>query len=208
MNNINDFLISDLSVSFLKFLASDYNSQFEKKDYHIELKPAKLPDKFLKLYSIYAPDSLCNIYIEGKKMSDTLYRYTGITSNVRNINSQKYVLLFKCVPAVYSDEEIKEFGDYGCKHIKRNYLKETWVVIDTETGKETDLEFDRFKSPYIYKNIVTCDNDLYFIPTGKLIISKGYGSVIQTEEHMIVSTKCDKKAVILNKLTGEISEIN
>lgn len=190
------------SLNFASWLASFDNSS-SKKDYRIELRDAELSDNFKKKYHV-DHSGYGYLYINGNKVSDTLYRYGGLSS-VKHLNKHKYEAIVKYVPAKYTAEEKKKFKEWKCS-VGDYYLKETWVIIDTDSGEEM-MEFGQFDMPYIHNNIAVHKRTYYYIPTREVILDNVYSSTIETETYIVISQDYQKSAVMVNKITGEKKEI-
>ena len=90
----------------------------------IELLPATLDNVYIKKWNIRSKD-FYNIYVNGMKLSDTLYRIGGFAVNI----SERYFMLLKHVESFYDDTITKKFKD-------KPHLESQWCIIDSATGNE------------------------------------------------------------------------
>lgn len=129
-----------------------------------------------------------------------------------------------------NDDKKKSYVCEKCiENKKKKYVSEIEHVLDIQTGefvynigKRSGVGF-----PYIYDNIIRFDNKYVHIPTGKTVIDTSYMkhdvntieihdySTINVDKYIIFSaTKFNgsfhnryEVAVKLNKITGEVTEI-
>jgi predicted RNase H-like nuclease (RuvC/YqgF family) len=129
-----------------------------------------------------------------------------------------------------NDDKRKSYVCEKCiENKKKKYISEIEHVLDIQTGefvynigKRSGVGF-----PYIYDNIIRFDNKYVHIPTGKTVIDTSYMKhdvnateihdyhIINVDKYIIFSaTKFNgsfhnryEVAVKLNKITGEVTEI-
>lgn len=197
----NNAAMASLAMKMVR----DFEKSFPKPTYAKELKVIDFSDDFKKEHGIRGDEKYSHLYIDGEKVSDTIYRYSGLSS-IKELNRNAYVPMLKYVSTKYTAEEIKDLKKWDCK-ITPKHLKSSWVIIDTETGKEM-IEFGEFDLPYIYGNIALCKNNYYHIPTGKVVLEKPYSNTIHTKTSIIAQESYNGRAAVINTETGEITYID
>lgn len=167
----------------------------------LNLRQAEFSDAYIKELNINRSNKYCHLYLDGKKINDTLYRLGGMFSTK---NSSSYFLILKYEEAIYPDNITK---------IKANkrHLAGKWVIIDTD-GNEVKVFEDSINSPYIVGEILySFQSELFNIKTGKSY-GKSY-KTLSSNDHIIFEPGYESKypnacMVMINKQTGEITIID
>lgn len=167
----------------------------EKNTGPLKLIPVDIDDSYRQQWNCHPEEEFYHLYLEDKKLRNTLYRQSILTSN---INKSKYFLISKNVEDHYSDQITTDPDE-------KPHLKSIWVIMN-EKGEEL-IEFDSFKSPYIIEDsvIYTIDNGYYNIETGELICSS-HNTMI-TEHYLFLENPFDNDeskcgVIIVDKKTG------
>lgn len=164
----------------------------------LELRQTILDDDYCKKWKVKKYDYF-NLYYDGVKVSDNLYRVGGFgfSPSVMKNDSIKYFMLLKYVEAYYDDYITKVIKD-------KPHLDGQSCIID-EYGNEKVI-FDKFKHPYLKGGVIyVIDNKYYNIESGEFYCNS-YTSM-DTNEYLFLDNKYDndksKRGVMkINKNDG------
>lgn len=121
----------------------------------IELRPVFLSEEYRVKWNCGHMNDFVNIYLDGIKVSDTLYRVGGIGG--RFVDG--YIMLLKHTEAFYEDSITKDPK-------RKPHLKDQWCILN-DSGIEK-VVFRQFASPYLKGGVVyVLDNKYYNIETGE-----------------------------------------
>ena len=172
---------------------------------NIQLAPVELTDDFKKQYGVSNADYIC-LSKDSEPIRDVLYRKGGMFFGNENDN---YFILFKCVPTKYTKEQLTMFQKNNIKLNRKEYLKDTKVIIDS-FGNEL-AEFDNnLNYPTLIKKSVLYkyNNNIFSLLDNSLICECGYSNnSIETDLKYITKTK-DNKCYMIDKQTAEITIIH
>jgi len=198
INMLKDMLISDpeypFNWNFLIDLFEDPNKKTEKViTTNIELRPVELSPEYREKWNVHSTD-YCNIYKDGVKISDTLYRKGGMS---RLGEGDEYSMILKCPEAYYEDNITKDKK-------KKRHLENQSVIVD-KNGIEK-VNFDNYDSPYLQGGLIYSLNSKYYnIETGELYCDAH--TSMKTEEFIFLDNKYDKDkskrgVMKINKFNG------
>lgn len=160
----------------------------------LELVRVELKPKYRLKWNVGpALNDFCNLYLNGKKVSNTLYRVHGFGSDL----TANYFMLLKQVEDRYADNitTIKK---------RKPHLGNHAVIIDSN-GNEKQV-FNQFDSPYLQGGVIYClNNDYYNIETLELYCNS-YSSM-SSKEFLFLDNRYDsdksKRGVLkINKVDG------
>lgn len=144
----------------------------------LKLKPVKLDGDYRKKWNIHLTD-FCNLYKNGKKVSDALYRIGGFGGDIK----ENYFMLLKNIEAHYPDNITKE------KH-RKPHLENRWCILNKK-GVEK-VNFKPFESPYLHGGqVYSLDGKYYDIESGKLYCHSCSSSII-SKRYIFLENKYDK----------------
>jgi hypothetical protein len=164
----------------------------------LELRPATLDDEYRKKWNERKYDFV-NLYKNGKKISDTLYRVGGFGVKLED----DYFMLLRHVEVKYDDSITKDED-------KKNHLESQWCILD-KNGLEK-VNFKQFASPYIHGGqIYSLDSKYYNIESGELYCNS-YSSM-GTDKYLFLDNKYDddksKRGVMkIDKVSGNYEIFN
>ena len=143
----------------------------------LELRQITLDDKYCKKWNIRQFDFL-NLYKNGKRVNDTLYRVGGFGVDFKN----NYIMILKQVETYY-DDKITEVRD------RKPHLESQWCIID-KNGIEK-ICFKPFEAPYLQGGrVYSLDNNYYDVETNKLYCNSY--SAMSSEQFIFLNNKYDK----------------
>lgn len=142
----------------------------------IELRPVKLDLNYAKKWNERRED-FYNLYINGEKKSESLYRIGGFGANL----DDEYFLILKYSEAFYGD-------DITTNKKNKKHLESHWCILDKK-GHEKAL-FDSFKSPCLHGCIYSLGNKYYNIETGE-IYCDSYKTV-SSEKYLFLENRYDE----------------
>lgn len=164
----------------------------------LELRPVELDAVYSKRWNESSKDFL-NLYKDGVKVSDTLYR-TGWCG--KNDLKKEYFLLLKYDEAMYSDDIAKKLSD-------KRHLQARWCILNQE-GVEK-LIAKPFDSVYLIGGVVCIvEHNYYNIETGELYCSGNTSSAsMETSDFVFVHNRWDKDeskcgVLKINKFNGSV----
>lgn len=167
----------------------------------ITLVPVTVCPKYLKKWNAEHTNDFVHLYVNGKKVSDTLYRIGGFGAKFDN----QYFMLLKQVEDKYNDLITKDKK-------RKKHLADRWCIIDNN-GKEIKV-FRKFASPYIFGVVYSLNNHYFNIETGEQYDGGlGVYSTLSTEKYLFLDNNYDKdvskRGVIkIDKRTGEYEVFN
>lgn len=167
----------------------------------VELIPADVSLDYLKKWQAEHHPNFKHLYIDGKKVSDTLYRVGGFGTDLE----EPYFMILKYKEDHYDKEILKMSKNKNSKHLAGH-----WVILDN--NGEEKVEFDQFASPYLHGILYTINSNWYNTETGELYAKSVY-DVIHTDNFTFLGNRYDddksRRGVIqVNKVDGSFVIIN
>jgi len=160
----------------------------------IELRPIKLDKDYAEKWNEINKD-FCNLYVDGKKMTDTLYRIGGMGAKLKD----PYFQVLKYTEEYYDDNITTDPK-------RKPHLSGCWCIIDNNgVEKVTVRHFDHL---YLQGGqIFSVNNKYYNIETGELYGDSCY-KTMSTKNFIFIDNSYDsdqsKQGVIqVTKATGE-----
>ena len=169
----------------------------------IELKPIELSLDYLTKWNEQSK-VFAQIYVDGKKVNDNIYRVGGIGG----LNKVGYSRLLKYTEAFYEKRIMDMCGENKPKN--NRHLQGNWCIIN-EKGEEKIVFENSLDSPYLDGGVIYSKKNSYFnIETGKLYCDAD--SSMSTENYLFLENKYDKdkskRGVLkIDKKTGEFELI-
>ena len=143
----------------------------------IELRPVELDEKYAKKWNESSTD-FCNLYKNGKKVSDVLYRVGGLGTSLK----KPYFMLLKYVEAYYEDLIARAKKD-------KRHLESQACIIDNNGIEKVNFKY--LDSPYLTGGLVYSLNSKYYnIETGDLYCTS-YNSM-KTDMYIFLNNEYDK----------------
>lgn len=149
----------------------------------ITLVRTKPSDEYLKKWNATNTTDFVHLYINGVKVSDTLYRVSGFGAKL----GQPYFTLLKQVESYYGDDIIKMVDKNNIQ--RKRHLANCSCIID-DNGVEKRV-FSQFDYVYIYGVLYSLDKGIYNIETNELYCER-YSNFTKTDNFMFVSNLYDK----------------
>ena len=199
----------------------------EKKKFvenaHITFKEIDNIDEWKKKYNVSErEDGFVNLYCDGKKVSDKIYyvpRYDEYKF-IKELNSKKFERIGIVEVCTYKTKEDVESHNRFCKHqvkIGDEYISTALhsEIISIEDGHTLDIEIGVRSGYIVYDGLYYLDDkhDLYFLPTEKVVLNKGYSDALESENYVFFEkegtrySKGNRTVLKLEKKTGLIEEI-
>lgn len=229
--NMNIELFNNQLQHLMDPSESDMITYIKNSHFSVCSIDTELNEKMTSLSDKYNFNGFMHIVIDGNKINNNIYycqsnNLSELYYNIKSYNKEKHFEFFTRVEiSHYTKEEVTKYNeDYikfkytGDKRkIGQEYLKETTVIINLQTGEEVDIEIPKWNMGYIVYGKYYKPNDkyeLYSLETGKKILEYSYVSPIETTEHVIFLSKDSSPysskgiAIVLNKETGDIYYID
>jgi len=170
----------------------------------IKLVPVSISPEYAKKWNEHCSDFV-NIYKDGVKISDTLYRVGGIGGSFKD----GYIMLLKYIEAFYSKDIMKMCGKDAPKN--NRHLDGNWCILN-EDGEEKVNFFKSIDSAYLQGGVIYSNKGKYYnIETGELYCYAN--TSMSTENYLFLHNGYDndksKRGVLkIDKKTGEFELIN
>ena len=162
-----------------------------------------------------------NLYCDGKKVSDKIYcvhRYDDYTF-LKELNSNRFAMIRIVEVCSYETQEEVDSHNRFCNQkakIGDKYILTIHSeIISIEDGHTLDIKVDGVVGYIVYDGLyyVNDKHDLYFLPTEKVVLKKGYSDVLESENYVFFEkegtrySKGNRTVLKLEKKTGLIEEI-
>ena len=189
---------------------------------HITFKEIDNLDEWKKKYNVTEhEDGFVNLYCDGKKVSDKIYyvpRYNDYKF-IKELNSKKFERIGIVEICTYKTKEEVESHNSLCKHkvkVGDKYILTALhsEIISIEDGHTLDIEIGVTSGYIVYDGLYYLNDkqDLYFLPTEKVVLNKGYSDALESENYVFfekAGTKYSNNRTVLKleKKTGMVEEI-
>ena len=190
---------------------------------HITFKEIDNLDDWKKKYNLTEHDSgFVNLYCDGKKVSNKIYyvpRYDEYEF-IKKLNSKKFEIIRIVEVCTYKKKEDVESHNRFCKHqvkIGDEYISYALhsEIISIEDGHTLDIEIGITSGYIVYDELYYLNDkhDLYFLPTEKVVLNKGYSDALESENYVFFEksgtkySKGNQTVLKLEKKTGIVEEI-
>lgn len=190
---------------------------------HITFKEIDNIDEWKKKYNVSErEDGFVNLYCDGNKVSDKIYyvpRYNEYKF-IKELNSKKFERIGIVEVCTYKTKEDVDSHNRFCKHqvkIGDEYISTALhsEIISIEDGHTLDIEIGVRSGYIVYDGLYYLDDkhDLYFLPTEKVVLNKGYSDALESENYVFFEksgtkySKGNRTVLKLEKKTGIIEEI-
>ena len=190
---------------------------------HITFKEIDNLDEWKKQYNVTEYEGgFMNLYCDGKKVSDKIYyvpRYDKYEF-IKELNSKRFEKIGIVEIFTYKTKEEVESHNRFCKHqvkIGDKYILTALhsEIISIEDGHTLDIEMGVTSGYIVYDGLYYLNdkNDLYFLPTEKVVLNKGYSNALESENYVFFEKagtkylKGNRTVLKLEKKTGIVEEI-
>ena len=189
---------------------------------HISFKEIDNLDEWKKKNNVTEYErGFVNLYCDGKKVSDKIYcvpRYDDYTF-LKKLNSNRFEMIRIVEVRTYETQEEVDSHNRFCKQkvkIGDKYILTTHSeIISIEDGHTLDIEVGVVGGYIVYDGLyyVNDKRDLYFLPTEKVVLNKGYSDAVESENFVFFEkegtrySKGNRTVLKLEKKTGIIEEI-
>lgn len=190
---------------------------------HITFKEIDNIDEWKKKYNVIGREGgFVNIYCDGNKVSDKIYyvpRYNEYKF-LKELNSKKFEIIGIVEVCTYKTKEEVDSHNRFCKQkvkIGDKYILTSIhsEIISIEDGHTLDIEIGVRSGYIVYDGLYYLDDkhDLYFLPTEKVVLNKGYSDALESENYVFFEksgtkySKGNRTVLKLEKKTGIIEEI-
>lgn len=124
-------------------------------DVGLVLQPVEIPEDYAKKWNEHSVDFV-QLYYNGKKVSDSLYRKGGLYSG----NTDGYYMILKYTEAIYKDSITKDPK-------RKKHLQGNWVILDSEGNEK--YEHKEYGSMYLMGGqVYSIGSKYYNIETNEL----------------------------------------
>ena len=162
-----------------------------------------------------------NLYCDGKKVSDKIYcvhRYDDYTF-LKELNSNRFKIIRIVEVCTYeTQEEVDSHNRFCSQKVKigDKYISTLHSeIISIEDGHTLDIEVGIVGNYIVYDGLyyVNDKQDLYFLPTEKVVLHKGCSDALESENYVFFEkegtrySKGNRTVLKLEKKTGLIEEI-
>lgn len=162
-----------------------------------------------------------NLYCDGKKVSDKIYcvpRYDDYTF-LKELNSNRFAMIRIVEVRTYETKEEVDSHNRFCNQkakIGDKYILTIHSeIISIEDGHTLDIDVGVVEGYIVYDGLyyVNDKHDLYFLPTEKVVLNKGYSDVLESENYVFFEkegtrySEGNRTVLKLEKKTGLIEEI-
>ena len=189
---------------------------------HITFKEIDNLDEWKKKYNVTEhEDGFVNLYCDGKKVSDKIYyvpRYNDYKF-IKELNSKRFAMIrIVEVRSYETQEEVDSHNSFCSQKVKigdKYILTIHSEIISIEDGHTLDIEVGVVGGYIVYDGLyyVNDKHDLYFLPTEKVVLNKGYSDALESENYVFFEkegtrySQGDRTVLKLEKKTGLIEEI-
>jgi hypothetical protein len=183
----------DMFSSFMKELIDEDN----KKPQRLELRPAVIDEAFAKKWNVRLENGYCNLYVDGVKKSDTLYRLGGFGNLT---DGKDYYIILKYLKESYSDSVTTDKK-------QKLHLASHECIIDKDGNEKIVNPKSFLKYVYLVGGVVYKYDDAYYNIETNEKICDGHKD-IRSDEYIFVENPYDqdkdKRGVyVINKKTGD-----
>ena len=162
-----------------------------------------------------------NLYCDGKKVSDKIYcvhRYDVYTF-LKELNSNRFKIIRIVEVCTYeTQEEVDSHNRFCSQKVKigDKYISTLHSeIISIEDGHTLDIEVGIVGNYIVYDGLyyVNDKQDLYFLPTEKVVLNKGCSDALESENYVFFEkegtrySEGNRTVLKLEKKTGIIEEI-
>ena len=190
---------------------------------HITFKEINNLDEWKKQYNVTECEcGFVNLYCDGNKVSDKIYyvpRYNDYKF-LKELNSKRFEKIGIVEIYTYKTKEEVESHNRFCKHqvkIGDKYILTALhsEIISIEDGHTLNIEIGVTSGYIVYDGLYYLNdkNDLYFLPTEKVVLNKGYSNALESENYVFFEksgtkySKGNRTVLKLEKKTGLVEEI-
>ena len=190
---------------------------------HITFKEINNLDEWKKQYNVTEREGgFVNLYCDGNKVSDKIYyvpRYNEYKF-LKELNSKRFEKIGIVEIYTYKTKEEVESHNRFSKHqvkIGDKYILTALhsEIISIEDGHTLDIEIGVTSGYIVYDGLYYLNdkNDLYFLPTEKVVLNKGYSNALESENYVFFEksgtkySKGNRTVLKLEKKTGIVEEI-
>lgn len=189
---------------------------------HITFKKIYKLDEWKKKYNVTErEDGFVNLYCDGNKVSDKIYyvpRYNDYKF-LKELNSKKFERIGIVEICTYkTKEEVESHNNFYKQKVK---IGDEYIltalhseIISIEDGHTLDIEIGVTSGYIVYDGLYYLNDkqDLYFLPTEKVVLNKGYSNALESENYVFFEksgTKYSGNRTVLKleKKTGMVEEI-
>lgn len=190
---------------------------------HITFKEIDNLDEWKKKYNVTdREEGFVNLYCDGKKVSDKIYyvpRYNDYKF-LKELNSKKFERIGIVEICTYkTKEEVESHNSFYKQKVK---IGDEYIltalhseIISIEDGHTLDIEIGVTSGYIVYDGLYYLNDkqDLYFLPTEKVVLNKGYSDVLESENYVFFEkngtrySKGNRTVLKLEKKTGIVEEI-
>ena len=189
---------------------------------HITFKEIDNLDEWKKKNNVTEYErGFVNLYCDGKKVSDKIYcvpRCDDYTF-LKELNSNRFAMIrIVEVRSYETQEEVDSHNRFCSQKVKigDKYISTIQSeIISIEDGHTLDIEVGIVGSYIVYDGLYyeNDKHDLYFLPTEKVVLNKGYSDAVESENFVFFEkegtrySKGNRTVLKLEKKTGIIEEI-
>ena len=190
---------------------------------HITFKEIDNIDDWKKQYNVTEREGgFVNLYCDGNKVSDKIYyvpRYNDYKF-IKELNSKRFERIGIVEICTYKTKEEVESHNSFCKQkvkVGDKYILTALrsEIISIEDGHTLDIENGVTSGYIIYDGLYYLNDkhDLYFLPTEKVVLNKGYSDALESENYVFFEkagtkySKGNRTVLKLEKKTGIVEEI-
>ena len=189
---------------------------------HISFKEIDNLDEWKKTHNVSEYErGFVNLYCDGNKVSDKIYyvpKYDDYTF-LKELNSNRFEMIRIVEVRTYETKEEAVSHNRFCKQkvkIGDKYILTIHSeIISIEDGHTLDIEVGVVGGYIVYDGLyyVNDKRDLYFLPTEKVVLHKGYSDALESENYVFFEkeetrySKGNRTVLKLEKKTGLIEEI-
>ena len=190
---------------------------------HITFKEIDNIDDWKKQYNVTGRENgFVNLYCDGKKVSDKIYyvpRYNDYKF-LKELNSKRFERIGIVEICTYKTKEEVESHNSFCKQkvkVGDKYILTALhsEIISIEDEHTLDIEIGVTSGYIVYDGLYYLNDkhDLYFLPTEKVILNKGYSDALESENYVFFEkngtkySKGNRTVLKLEKKTGIVEEI-
>ena len=162
-----------------------------------------------------------NLYCDGKKISEKIYyvpKYDDYTF-LKELNSNRFEMIRIVEVCSYeTKEEVESHNRFCSQKVKigdKYILTIHSEIISIEDGHTLDIEVGVVGGYIVYDGLYyeNDKHDLYFLPTEKVVLNKGYSDALESENFVFIEkegtrySKGNRTVLKLEKKTILIEEI-
>lgn len=210
-------------AAFANFGQPSYEEQRKfVENAHITFKEIDNLDEWKKKYNVTEREGgFVNLYCDGKKVSDKIYYVPKYNEYkfLKDLNSKRFEMIRIVEICTYKTKEEVESHNSFCKQkvkIGDKYILTIHSeIISIEDGHTLDIEIGVTSGYIVYDGLyyLNAKHDLYFLPTEKVVLNKGYSDALESENYVFFENPGTKyiqghRSVLkLEKKTGLVEEI-